>query len=438
MPSLIALLLCILFIFFLFVLDSKQKSNVSSAIWVPIIWITIMGSRLVAQWMNPGYLSTEADYMTGNPLDRTIFVILIIAGIIILSRRKIYWSQLVKRNIWIFLLVWYGGISILWSDFPDIAFKRWFKAIGDPIMALIVLTEDDPVEAVKTVIRKCAYLLVTLSILLIKYYPDLGKIYTPWGGSELVGVSTSKNMLGKLCLVCGLYFFWSVITIKRKKNLSTNKIKIIVNILLLLMTLWLLIKSNSITSLVSFIFGISILIGLSGLKNNVRYVSIIILHISAILLVLQLSGAIEIFTEKVGRDMTFTGRTDIWLEVIKTDINPIIGSGYESFWLGERLTELWSNHWWRPNQAHNGYIEIYLNLGLIGLFLLITVLVNAYKKIYNTMLFDFNYGRFGMTFLVVLLVYNITEAAFKVPDITWLIFLFIAMDVPHSSIIGTQ
>ena len=37
----------------------------------------------------------------------------------------------------------YGLLSVLWSDFPLIAGKRWIKTLGHPVMALIILTEPE-------------------------------------------------------------------------------------------------------------------------------------------------------------------------------------------------------------------------------------------------------------------------------------------------------
>ena len=70
--------------------------------------------------------------------------------------------------------------------------------------------------------------------------------------------------------------------------------------------------------------------------------------------------------EALGRNSTLTGRTEIWKLVLGMANNPIFGAGYESFWLGERLQKLWHYYWFPINEAHNGYIEIYLNLGWIG------------------------------------------------------------------------
>ena len=61
-----------------------------------------------------------------------------------------------------------------------------------PIMALIVLTEPDPEEALKRLMKRCAYVVVPVSILWIKYYPELGRGFSPWGGGESRGIAAGK------------------------------------------------------------------------------------------------------------------------------------------------------------------------------------------------------------------------------------------------------
>ena len=57
--------------------------------------------------------------------------------------------------------------------------------------------------------------------------------------------------------------------------------------------------------------------------------------------------------------MTLTGRTAIWDSVLQKVSNPLFGAGFESFWLGDRLKSMWAEFYFKPNQAHNGYIEVY-------------------------------------------------------------------------------
>ena len=75
--------------------------------------------------------------------------------------------------------------------------------------------------------------------------------------------------------------------------------------------------------------------------------------------------------EASGRDATLTGRTGIWQTVLNEPNNPLLGTGYASFWLGDRLQRIWALYPRTPLlQAHNGYFEVYLNLGMVGVALL--------------------------------------------------------------------
>ncbi len=80
--------------------------------------------------------------------------------------------------------------------------------------------------------------------------------------------------------------------------------------------------------------------------------------------------------EAVGEDPTLTDRTKIWAFLLSMHTNPLLGTGYESFWLGPRLQWFWQTAGLGAlNEAHNGYLEVYLNLGIIGLFLLCGFLI---------------------------------------------------------------
>ena len=83
------------------------------------------------------------------------------------------------------------------------------KIPGLPIMALIVLTEPDPEEALISLMKRCAYVVIPVSIFFIKYYPQLGPTYDQWTGSQMVtGITKHKNGLGSACMILGFFFFW--------------------------------------------------------------------------------------------------------------------------------------------------------------------------------------------------------------------------------------
>jgi O-antigen ligase len=110
----------------------------------------------------------------------------------------------------------------------------------------------------------------------------------------------------------------------------------------------------------------------------------------------------------------------------------VLGTGFESFWLGSRLKRIWSLYWWHPNEAHDGYLEIFLNLGWIGVILLVLVLFTSYRKVIDAFRRDSITGRLVMAYFVVALAYNFTESAIRSLSPVW-ITLLLAMTAASSA-----
>ena len=67
--------------------------------------------------------------------------------------------------------------------------------------------------------KRSAYVLVLLSILFIKYYPQYGRGFDTWSGlGTNCGVATNKNELGYVCMIFGLFFFWNLLQGFKIKN----------------------------------------------------------------------------------------------------------------------------------------------------------------------------------------------------------------------------
>jgi O-antigen ligase len=97
------------------------------------------------------------------------------------------------------------------------------------------------------------------------------------------------------------------------------------------------------------------------------------------------------------------------------------------YWTGERVHKITGIIGWPPNQAHNGYIETYLNLGAIGLCILCGWIVVAFRKTRIALIKDFHLGQFQLAFLLVILAYNYTEAAFKALHPIWTMFFLVSI-----------
>jgi O-antigen ligase len=112
----------------------------------------------------------------------------------------------------------------------------------------------------------------------------------------------------------------------------------------------------------------------------------------------------------------------------------LFGTGFESFWLGSRLEKLWSLYWWHPGQAHNGYLEVFLNLGWMGIALLAVILVAGYWAAFRAWRNGLPIGSLRLTYIFVGLVFNFTEAAFfRMQAPVWLFLLLAVTNVPAIS-----
>ena len=433
MPPIIALLLWLVLLLALLRFDPAREPGTSPALWVPLIWIFIVATRLPSQWLGGAVQIGSGSLEEGNPLDRVVFSVLMVLAIGILMARGFNWVKFFSSNLALCAFLFFGLVSFIWSDFPLVALKRWFRDLGNYFVILVVLSDPCPLEAFRALLRRLCYLLIPLSVLMVKYFPALGKQYDMWTGANLfVGASTSKNMLGATCLISGLFFFWDTLTRwPDRKNRQTKRI-IWLNVALMAMTLWLLHLASSATSTVCLGIGCLVIVAARGDKGKQRSTLLKVLIPASFCLYLILAIGFDMSGQMagaVGRDPTFTDRTVIWKAVLGTHTNPILGTGYESFWLGPRLDYVW-RFVIGINEAHNGYLEVYLNLGLIGLALLVMFLLASYRNIWKRLTSGTALGALTLSLWTVSFFYNMTEAAFK-SGLMWLVLLLGAIAVPE-------
>ena len=435
MPPSLALLLWFALLVGLFWFDPAKERKVSAALWVPLIFMFFMASRQPTQWIS-GQVEASAEAAAnaleqGDPVNRTISLLLLFLGIAILVSRAFRWGNFFRQNWALTTYILFALVSVLWSDFPFLAFKKWFRDLGNYVMVLVVISDPLPLEALSTLLRRLGYLLIPLSFVLVKYFPALARQYDPWTGDvTFSGAATSKNMLGILCLVCGIYFFWDTVVRWPQRKDRRQKQVILVNVVLIYLTLWLLFTCNSATSRTCLL--IACLVILAAHSNAIQRlprilsVAIPVLFLTYVLLFFGL-GLNEAFVSAVGRT-SLSGRDEIWRIVLSQHTNPFLGTGYESFWLGPRLQKIWASGMGAINEAHNGYLEVYLNLGYLGLFLLLLFLAAVYRNICKKLKPFSSLGSITLAIWTAFVFHNTTEADFR-SGFMWLVFVLAALAV---------
>src|SRR5208282_2588486 len=189
MPPQLALFLCIGFIAWLFWRDSKQRQFASPALWIPFLWLLVIGSRPVSYWFGGG---SSDEILEGNPINSLVFGVLIVGAILTLQRRSFNWGAFIRNNKALCLIYLFFAVSATWSPLGIISLKRLFKDFGTVLVGLVLLSEADPFAAMRAVFVRVSYLLFPLSVLVIKYYPAVGRGYTAEGGAMSTGLTTQK------------------------------------------------------------------------------------------------------------------------------------------------------------------------------------------------------------------------------------------------------
>jgi len=205
------------------------------------------------------------------------------------------------------------------------------------------------------------------------------------------------------------------------------------HVALLIMVVWVLVTAQSSTSTVSMILGAFIIVAMRfGAGRRVASLighpgTWIVLIVFAVAVVQVGSALVADFSDLVGRDATFTGRTDLWADLMRASINPLLGDGYQSFWLGQEANWLWEKYYFHPNQAHNGYLETYLNGGWLGLALLAALIVSMSARLRKEIRSGNDGAAVGLALLVTCVISNWTEATFDRLSLVWFVLILVAL-----------
>jgi exopolysaccharide production protein ExoQ len=413
MPQLV-LILCSVFVYFLLRLDHKQAPESSKALWIPTAWALVTWSKALGIWFQ---YSGEGGEDAGSPLDRTFLIILLCLGLLVILKRHINWAGILRENRYVAVIFGYMLISILWSPQPDISFKRFIKEVVALTMILLIVSENDPKSAVKTVIRRTIYFFMPFSLILIKFFPILGRRYNRWSGElQWIGVSGQKNGMAFLCAFSAFFFIWGFVERQKGSDHAVAKYQTYVEILLLGLSFYLMAGPKrsltySATSTICLAIGlITMMILLSMRKRGKAIRSTVLAAICILIMIYGIATpflgklALIDITSMMGRTEDLTGRAGIWAKLIPFAMaKPILGHGVGGFWTDAGRDAFIS--------SHNGYLEMILNLGFLGLSLFLMLFVSWARRAPMVMAADTYWGIFFICWLIMGLFYSISESS---------------------------
>ena len=141
----------------------------------------------------------------------------------------------------------------------------------------------------------------------------------------------------------------------------------------------------------------------------------------------------ETILAALGRDATLTGRTGIWSAVLdKIWERPWLGYGYQVFWQGwyGESADVWSSLRFDPPHAHDGFLDLWLDLGLLGLSVFALSFIAGYLRAVAWVRLTKNLeGLWPLVYLTFMLLINITESSLMRENALWVLYVAVTLSM---------
>ncbi|MFM1651722.1 O-antigen ligase family protein [Brevibacillus sp. B_LB10_24] len=372
---------------------------------------------------------TTMDNIEGNPMLQYFWYGIYGVTLVHLFVRWKSVMGILQRDKIVILLTLFTISSVLWSFAPEVTMRRGIALLGTTMFGVYFAARFNLVEQLRLVAWAMGIAGI-LSVAFALFIPEYG-IYVDDRGEAWRGIYTHKNTLGQVMTLGGIVFLILAAQQKWKSWPMWAGFGLSVCLLLL---------SQSKTALVIFL-GLLLLVSL--LRTIVRHyslavpliiISFLILGGISVLFYGYVENALELGFESMGRDLTLTGRTELWAAMFeKISQHPWFGYGYNAFWLGldGESADIFLMTGWLPTHGHNGTLDIWLQLGVIGVVLFVASYISQFKKAVR-----FIGTSTGMLvcwpflYLMFMLLYSLTEnTLLRQNNIFWVLYVSLGLSL---------
>jgi exopolysaccharide production protein ExoQ len=320
-------------------------------------------------------------------------------------------------------------ISCLWSSSTLVTLKRATILLQVTFFGLYFATRFKPREQLQLL---CWALGISafMSFMFVWQLPEYGVMGM---GKELViggqedahsgawrGIYAHKNPLGRIMALSGIIFLLA------SKGFHKHKWLMWIGLFL---SISLALISKSSTAIIIFLTLIILtpIYRLLRLQSNFLIIfSIIMTLVVGSFTILLFSNA-DTFAAAFGKDLTFSGRTELWTAVLdEIWQKPWLGYGYRAYWRGFTgpSAVIWSKLPWLPPHSHNGALDVWLELGLLGLLVFTAGFVAlCLQSISWTRHSRVSTALFPILYLTFVALSNLTESSLLVPNIFWILYI---------------
>ncbi|MCG8443896.1 MAG: O-antigen ligase family protein, partial [Caulobacterales bacterium] len=315
-------------------------------------------------------------------LERLYLVAMFLIACVIISRRRELAWRLAKKSWLVWVVIGLCVVSVAWSIHPPATLRRSALLAFLVVSAFAIAVGFDRPRVVGATIMAAAGFVLFVELASAVLMPEFAFAFNGFRGAHL-----SKNVAGFVMLAIASFSLVWAMTRRRLGSAGVGWGVFLCALVLLVMT-------QSRTSMGLFVFGA--LVCLPFLVSWRLSERLGVVAGLAIFLVVGVGMATigvmgweraDVFEMAFG-DPTFSRRTDIWA-LVSDDIRtrPWLGFGYGSYWdvteVFDPVAGLSDYSWLRHveggalNQAHNGYMDLRVQLGVLGPLVATLVFVRA-------------------------------------------------------------
>lgn len=360
----------------------------------------------------------------GNPLRQAVWLSIYGGMFLFLSLRAHRLVYFVTRDKLLLLLICVALLSTFWSFAPEVTLRRNFILLATTLFAVYLTMRFRPYEQLQLLAWTLGIAAV-LSMVLALAFPAYGVM----DSGEWQGIYRHKNALGRMMALGGIVFLLLAMSSRRYWWLNWTGFGLSASLLLL---------SNSKGALAIFVTLLVLLPLYYALRwsHTLAVPFFIGAAFAAGTAAIWLLGNAEPVLTALGKDTSLSGRAEIWPAVFdKIQEHPWLGYGYSGFWLGweGESAYVWSilPGEFFPVHSHNGYLDLWLDLGFLGLIVfavgLFIALTKAMQIVRSTTAVV---TLWPLLYLTYMLLNNITESSILKPnDVWWILYVATILSV---------
>jgi exopolysaccharide production protein ExoQ len=322
--------------------------------------------------------------------------------------------SLVMEERWLIILWLWALASMAWSPLPGTTLRRCAALLGTTIAGLFVATRFDAKQQLK-IVAHCVGITAIVSLVVCQLYPEYA--IAPTG--EWIGVFNQKNALGR-AMELGIFCYTFLAIAERRGRASYL---VMIGLCGSMMFMSRSVGSMAVCAAMLAVIPFRKLLVLRARSLMLVAAGLLVVGVPIGIYVIQ---NIESILKAMGRDATLTGRIPLWHEVIAAiGTHPWFGYGYSAFWYTSAGIGLQQKLGWQMFHAHDGFLEVTLGLGLIGILLLFVVLAkNALRGISVARDSETIYDFWPLFYLVFAVLDNLTECwLITANSLVWMLFV---------------